>query len=272
MKTIRCRAELLTIRSAQIINPMGSPLAAKDRSGMPLSMGATGERYRLEFLLEDGTKWETTVTGAADLDYRTGTKGILVRKGKALKYWVPEDKEEKFLQKRRRKIRAILLSAAAALVILTAGGLIAGPYVFGRKAVSWELRSPTGRMLELSLRPNPGWIMTKTDDGTVEVRTKNTLYTVSLPADAEYIKARNQLQDEYAKGAAARYYGYSKVEDGRPAWIVESFDTDENGEHQMSFIENPYGNRRLLVQSDSLVAGKDADGLKIISRISASEK
>ena len=273
-KSIRCHAELLSVKDAQIVNPLGGPLAAKDRNNMPLSVGATGDRYRLEFRLEDGSLWSTIVSGTLDRGYTAGEKGILVRKGKQIRYWIPEEQEAAFLAQRKRRIRNGILIAAAAVLLLLGGWLIARPYIVGGKPVTEALQSSDGRQIEVAVRPSPGWSVTKADDETLLVETRDTRYTISLPDMISYRKAHNQLMDAAEEGTAEQRIDRSHVIWNGNFWRVESYESGTEGEHLTSFVEPGEGliSSQFMVQADSLAAGKAADVSAFLLRLSVTGK
>lgn len=270
-KLTKNHATLLSVELSQIVNPLGSPLYGKDRGGAPLAVPASGERYRLEFLLDDGSKWETVVAGAVNEYYVPGSRGILIRSGKQLKDWIGEEKEEGWMKARKRKIRNRVLITAASLLVLGSAFFLVKPWVVGEKPVTMNLQTAGGKSYTVSVRLNPNWTVTQTGEDGFSVRTRDAEYTILFPDDQDYRKQRNEYQDLSSDGSVIRSVVYADLNRDRTSWTVESFDISGEGEQQISFAENIAAGRRFLVEADSLDQGKTPDSMAVLARMRISD-
>ena len=85
----KMHAQILSCKDVSGVNPLGSPLAPKDRSGNPTQLPASGDRWRIEWACEDDSIFTAVVTTKVWM-YQPGTKGLLTIKGDSLKKWEPD--------------------------------------------------------------------------------------------------------------------------------------------------------------------------------------
>ena len=188
-KTVRT-AEIISVKDASVVNPQGTVLSGVTRSGAPLHIGGSGERWKVLFRCDDDSLFEATVGGLhKKAAYVAGSKGILTVRGDELLNWEPfqggNNSEESLLPIRKRKHLLKLLAAGIAALLLLAAAVSALVYFTSRERVSQVLESEDGSRVEVTVNKDR-WMQVRTQ-GThfIVVSFRNVLYRVEIPTVIE---------------------------------------------------------------------------------------
>ena len=61
MKKEMKTAEIISVKDASFVNPLGTVLSGVTRSGAPLNLAGSGERWKVLFRCEDDSLFEATI-------------------------------------------------------------------------------------------------------------------------------------------------------------------------------------------------------------------
>ena len=90
MKKETRRAEIISAEYAPFINPQGQVLSGVTRSGAPVHLAGTAERYRVTFRFDDDSRFEGILGIFNNINkYEVGSKGMLTVKGNEILAWKP---------------------------------------------------------------------------------------------------------------------------------------------------------------------------------------
>ena len=194
MKKETRRAEIISAEYASFVNPHGTVLSGMTRSGAPVNLAGTGERYKVTFRFDDDTRFEGIIGILNNVSqYEVGSKGMLTVKGNEILAWEPfqngEESEEALCRTRQKKRRRQITVAAIAGALLIAAAVWV-ILVYGLKTpVSGILESEDGSRVEVTVNANR----------RMRVRTQGTHFMIVDYGKASYRielpEAYQQMQD-----------------------------------------------------------------------------
>lgn len=190
MKKQRKTAEIISIKDASVVNPLGTVLSGVDRTGAPVNIGGSGERWKVTFLCDDDSLFTATIGGLhRKVPYETGSKGLLTVKGDAMIAWEPfqdgVNSEESLLSFRERKRRKILLFTGIAAMLLAAAAVYFVLILASREKVSKVLEAEDGSRVEIVLTTDRRMNIQEQDSSAIVVNFRSVLYTIQVPTVIE---------------------------------------------------------------------------------------
>ena len=201
MKKETRRAEIISVVNAPFINPQGQVLSGVTRSGAPVHLAGTSERYKVTFRYDDDSQFEGTLGILNNMNnYEVGSKGILTVKGNEILAWEPfqngEESEEALIslrqKKRRRKVTVV---AIAGLILIAAAVWIFLMYGL-TTPVSGILESEDGNAVEIIVSTNRRMKVNIQNTHFMIVNYGNTSYRIELPTTAEQLHELRKMQNQ----------------------------------------------------------------------------
>lgn len=200
MKKERKIAEIISIKDATFINPLGTTLSGVNRMGAPVNIAGSGDRINVTFLCEDDSLFTATVGGLHSKGaYETGTKGLLTIKGEQLIDWEPfqggENSEKSLTSAREKKRRTILLVTSIAALFLVAAVIYALMIFATRDHVHEVLESEDGSRLGVTITTDRRLNIQEQGNDYIVINFRNNLYTVKLPTVIQKNAERRELEE-----------------------------------------------------------------------------
>ena len=199
MKKEMKTAEIISVKDASFVNPLGTVLSGVTRSGAPLNLAGSGERWKVLFRCEDDSLFEATIGGLhRKVSYAAGSKGILTVKGNDLVSWEPfqggENSEESLraVRKKKRMIKFAAIGVAALLLLAAAVQLLV--YFGSRERVTRVLESEDGSRVEVTVNKDRRMQVRTQGTHFIVISFRNVLYRVEIPTIIEGNLERQEKQ------------------------------------------------------------------------------
>lgn len=203
-KKVTRTAEIISVSYAPFINPQGQVLSGITRSGAPVHLAGTTERYKVTFRFEDDSRFEGIVGVFKNIhQYQVGSKGMLTVKKNEILAWEPfpagTESEEALLPERQRKHRVKIIAGAAAGLLLIAAAVWLILMYGVSTPVSGVLKSEDGNAVNVTVKANRRMIVNVQGTHFMVVHDRGSRYRIELPTmaelDQELRKVRTQAND-----------------------------------------------------------------------------